>query len=694
MASKRIQGITIEIGGDTTELQKALKGVDSELRNTQANLKDVDRLLKLDPGNVTLLTQKQKNLTAAIKDTKDRLDTLKTASKEAMTTDQQDALQREIIETEDKLKSLTKEMRNFGSVGAQQVAAVGDKLQSTGKKLTEIGGKMSTRLTLPIVAGFTAAAASASDYEENLNKIEVAFGKYARDVRNFSDNAMDQFGLSKVAASEAVASFGALAKGVGLSERRAAELSKSLTGLSADLGSYFNMSNEDSAKALEGIFTGQAESLRKFGVVMTETNLEAYAQRQGLVYKEMSEAEKVMVRYNYVLEKTKDAQGDYARTSDGTANTIKTFQAAISDLGTTLGQEILPIVTPIIQKLTEMVKKIGELPEPVKKAIVIGGMVVAVAGPILSAIGSITQGIGGIMKLVPAISGGISGIGGALGGLGAAAAPFLAKGAIVVGIIAAVAAITVLVVKNWDKIKEACAKMGRAIADTWRNMVNGIKTGFNNAKDWVINGWNTLKNNVVNTVTNIKNSVVQTFENIKTSIAQKIESVKNGIVDKFTAAKEGVVNIWKKIVDALKKPVNGIIGLINGVIGGLEAAINWIINGLNRIQVTIPSWVPGIGGRTFGVNLGNVSFGRLNYLANGGTLKEGQHAIVGENAPEYLRVVNGEAIVTPIQNTTRNDTNNVTINVYARPGQNVRDLAQEVKSVLIREQQQRSAAYA
>lgn len=692
MASKRIQGITIEIGGDTTQLQKALKGVDSQLRSTQSALKDVDKLLKLDPGNVTLLTQKQKNLTSAITETKERLETLKTASKEAMSPEQQDALQREIIETENNLKSLTDEMRQFGSVGAQQVAAVGKKLEDVGQKMTSIGGKMTTRVTLPIVAGFTAAAASASDYEENINKIEVAFGKYADEVRAFSDNAMDQFGLSKVAASEAVASFGALAKGVGLAEKRAAELSKGLTGLSADLGSYFNMSNEDSASALEGIFTGQAQALRKFGVVMSETNLEDYAARQGLVYKEMSEAERVMVRYNYVLEKTKDAQGDYARTSDGTANTIKTFQAAISDLGTALGQEVLPIITPIVQKLTEMIKKFSELPEPVKKTVVIVGGLVAAVGPLLSAIGSITQGVGALLKLAPLLTG-ASGIGGlitSIGALGAEIAPFLAAGAVIVGLVAAVA----LIIKNWDKISEAAKKMGRAIADTWNAMKTNIINAFEGAKSWVVNGWNMLKSNVVNTVTNIKNTVVQTFENIKTSIATKIEAVKNGIVEKFNAAKEGVVNIWHKIVDALKKPVNGIIGLINGVIGGLEAAINWIINGLNRIQVTIPSWVPGIGGRTFGVNLRNVQFGRINYLANGGVLKEGQQAIVGENAPEYLRVVNGKAIVTPLQQTRTETNNNTTINIYAQPGQDVKAIAREVENVLARQQMQRSAAYA
>lgn len=675
MASKRIQGITIEIGGDTTKLQTALKGVDSQLKSTESALRDVDKLLKLNPGNVTLLTQKQKGLTSAIEDTKKRLETLKQASKEAMTPDQQDALQREIIETQNKLESLTKEMKNFGSVGQQQVVAVGEKLSSLGTKLTGIGKKMTTYVTLPIVAGFTAAANAASDYDENINKLEVAFGKYAKEVRQFTDNALDQFGLSKLAASEAAASFGALAKGMGMSDKKAATLSKELTGLSADLASYFNLSNEDAASALEGIFTGQTQSLKKLGVVMTQVNLEDFAAKQGKVYKEMSEGEKVLLRYEYVLDRTKDAQGDYARTSDGTANSIKTFKSAIQDLGTTFGREILPIITPVVQKITELIKKISALPEPIKKIIVIGGMVVAAIGPILTSVGSLITAVGTLMKLAPALV--------------LAAKPLLIGGAIVVGIIAA----TALIIKNWDKIKAAGIAVGKAVTQGWNAMVNGIKSGVQAFVQFGVNGFNNLRNGAINVVQSMRQGITTAFDNIKSRIRETVDSIKNWIIDKFTAAKDGVISIWNKVTTALKKPVNAIITMINGLLTGLEAMLNWIINGLNKIQFNIPEWVPGIGGKRFGINIANVAFGRINYLANGGSIGEGQHAIVGENAPEYLRVQNGRAIVTPLAQ-NRTNTESITINVYARPGQDVRALAQEIKTVLVREQQQRSAVYA
>ena len=143
MAS-RISGIAIEIGGDTSKLQSALKGVDKQLRTTQTNLRDVNKLLKLNPGSTELLTQKQKQLTEAIKLTKDRLEQLKAAQSGVQKGSAEwDALQREIIETEGKLKGLQTEMRNFGSVSAQQIKNVGGKLQEAGGKIEEVGKKLS-----------------------------------------------------------------------------------------------------------------------------------------------------------------------------------------------------------------------------------------------------------------------------------------------------------------------------------------------------------------------------------------------------------------------------------------------------------------------------------------------------------------------------------------------------------------------
>ena len=176
MAGGRIKGITIEIGGDTTKLEASLKSVNSEIRNTESKLKDVNKLLKMDPGNTELLSQKYKTLQTEIKATKEKLETLKEASKQAdqalkdgtISQDQYDALQREIAETEQSLRSLEQEYKNFGSVQAQQVAAAGEKMKAFGGKVEDAGKTLTTHVTLPLVAVGTAGVASFAEVDKTM----------------------------------------------------------------------------------------------------------------------------------------------------------------------------------------------------------------------------------------------------------------------------------------------------------------------------------------------------------------------------------------------------------------------------------------------------------------------------------------------------------------------------------------------
>ena len=200
MARKNIQGITIEIGGDTTKLQSALKGVENKLKDTQAALKDTNRLLKLDPGNVELLTQKQKLLTDSIQGTEEKLKILRDASEQASAAmangdekakAQYDALQREIIETEQQLKSLTTEMKNFGSVAAQQIAAAGKSVQELGGKITKAGTALTKNVTAPIVAVGAASVAAFNEVDEGLDiiiKKTGASGKALEDMETRAKN--------------------------------------------------------------------------------------------------------------------------------------------------------------------------------------------------------------------------------------------------------------------------------------------------------------------------------------------------------------------------------------------------------------------------------------------------------------------------------------------------------------------------
>lgn len=205
MAS-RIQGITVEIGGDTTKLQNALKGVNGQIKSTQSQLKDVNKLLKLDPGNTELLAQKHKLLAEAVSETKEKLATLKTAAEQANTAlangeiskEQYDALQREIVETEQDLKNLETQA-NQSATAVQKIAATGEKLKTAGDNISSAGQKL-----LPVTAGVTAlgtaSVTTAANFESSMSQVQATMGitKDAMStVNGQSVNTMDT--LSKLA---------------------------------------------------------------------------------------------------------------------------------------------------------------------------------------------------------------------------------------------------------------------------------------------------------------------------------------------------------------------------------------------------------------------------------------------------------------------------------------------------------------
>lgn len=211
MGVSRIKGITVEIGGDTTKLQTALKGVNSEIKNTQAQLKDVEKLLKLDPGNTELLAQRHRLLGDAVSETKEKLETLKTAAEQANTAlangdisqEQYDALQREIVETTEELKKL-EEQANQSETAVQKIGAIGSQLQDVGDKVSGAGEKM-----LPVTAGVaalgTAAVKTAADFDTGMSKVAAISGATGDDLDALREKAREMGAKTKFSASEAAA---------------------------------------------------------------------------------------------------------------------------------------------------------------------------------------------------------------------------------------------------------------------------------------------------------------------------------------------------------------------------------------------------------------------------------------------------------------------------------------------------------
>lgn len=603
-----IKGITIEFRGDTTKLSSALRQVDKETRSIDKQLRQVNQALKFNPTSVELWRQKQQLLTQKINETKDKLQLLKQQQKamDASGVDKQSAeymnLRREIIETESKLKAFKGQLRQVGNVNLK---ALSMQFKEIGSKLKNVGQTMTTKVTAPIVAGYTAASKYASDYEENLNKLDVAFGSNSQTVKDWANNARTEFGLSKVQATEAASAFGALGKGIGLSEKEAADMSTTLTGLSADLGSYFNVGVDESAKALEGIFTGESEALKKFGVVMTDTNLKQFAEDQGLVYNEMTQAEKTMLRYQYVLDKTKDAQGDFSRTNDGTANSLKIFQASLQDLATAIGTNLLPIITPIIQKITEIINKFNELSPQAQKIVTIVGLVIAAVGPVLVILGTLASSIGSILGLVGTVGPVIAGVAGPI--------------AIVIGVIALLITIGVALYKNWDEIKAKAIEIQKKIVAAWQGLKNRVQALVTALVTAVTSRWNSMKAKVVSTVNGLRSWLSGAWQGIKSTASSVWNSIKEAITSPIRSAKETVS------------------GIIDTIRGFFPINIGKILSNLSLPHFSL-SW----SSKDFGP-LGTLRYPtgfNVSWYAKGGIFDSPTIAGIGEAGPEAVVPLN------------------------------------------------------
>ena len=203
MGASRIQGITVEIGGDTTKLTAALKGVNGGIRTTQSQLRDVERLLKLDPGNTELLAQKHRLLAEAVRETKEKLETLKAAAEQAnealakgeITQEQYDGLQREIIETENALRNL-EQQANQSATAVQKIAASGEKLQALGDNISSVGKKF-LPVTGAVVGLGTAAVKTAADFDSAMSQVAAVSGATGADLEALRDKARERGSKTK-----------------------------------------------------------------------------------------------------------------------------------------------------------------------------------------------------------------------------------------------------------------------------------------------------------------------------------------------------------------------------------------------------------------------------------------------------------------------------------------------------------------
>lgn len=207
-----------------------------------------------------------------------------------------------------------------------------------------------------------------SDLAEVQNVVDVTFPSMSKQVDDFAKNAAASFGLSETMAKQFTGTFGAMAKAFGFSEQQAYDMGTTLTGLAGDVASFYNISQDEAYTKLKSVFTGETESLKDLGIVMTQSALDAYAMANGFgkTTQAMSEAEKVALRYQFVQEQLTTASGDFTRTSDGWANQVRVLKLQFDSLKASIGQGLINVLTPVLKMLNQLIAKLVSLAEAFK----------------------------------------------------------------------------------------------------------------------------------------------------------------------------------------------------------------------------------------------------------------------------------------------------------------------------------------
>lgn len=245
--------------------------------------------------------------------------------------------------------------REIEDVGKRGVSAFGSLKQSVGGVFAGLAAVVGAR---EIISFFTDSIQAASNLEESLSKTRVVFGEFSSDIEEFASTGPRALGLSNQAALEATSTFGNLFTALGLSQEAAADLSPEIIQLAADLASFNNISVDDAITSLRSGLVGEVEPLRRLGVAINATTVEAKAMELGLASAsgEVSEAAKVQARYALILEQTTNAQGDFARTADGIANKQRTLAAVFEDFQANVGQALVPAFEALLDVTPQLLE--------------------------------------------------------------------------------------------------------------------------------------------------------------------------------------------------------------------------------------------------------------------------------------------------------------------------------------------------
>jgi hypothetical protein len=276
-----------------------------------------------------------------------------------------------------------------------EAMAFQEKMVAIGAQLRTFGRSMTYGVTLPVLGGMALSVKAASDLGESVSKVNVVFGESAAAVQEWSKTTAASMGQSRAQSLEAAGTFGNLFKTMGMGQGEAAKMSIKLTGLASDLASFNNISPTEALDALRSGLVGEAEPMRRLGVLLSENEVKQQAYKMGLAETGavLTEQQKVQARYALVLAQTTTAQGDFARTSDGLANKTRILKAQLTDAGATIGTALIPVVQKAAGVISNLANKFNGMSDGQKKLLVGVGLLAAALGPLMSVMGRLMQSV-------------------------------------------------------------------------------------------------------------------------------------------------------------------------------------------------------------------------------------------------------------------------------------------------------------
>lgn len=507
----RIKGITIEIGGNTTELSKSLKGVNSQIKNTQAQLKDVEKLLKFDPKNTELLRQKQKLLADAVNETKEKLKQLKDAQAQMdaagvdKNSAQYQALQREIIATEQALKQAQAAQRGFGSVAKQQLQAVSQKTAELAQKTR--GLSMAAAGALTAIGGIAYKAAQNAD---DLNTMAKQTGFTTAELQKMQ-YAADRIDVSMETITGAAAR---MTKQLGSNEDKFASLGVA----TRDVNGNFRSTSDifyDTIKALSQIQNETERDTAAMDIFGRSANeLAGVIDDGGAALRDFGkEAEDAgLIMSQDTLDGLNQVNDEIDRLKAQAVGTLA--QAGAKAL-----QALQPVLEKVANAISKVLEYIASLSPKTMEIILIVLAAVAAISPLLSLISGLSTAFSLLASPVGAV----------------------------IAIIAALVAIGVLLYQNWDTITAKATEMWENIKAEWEEFKTTTKATFEEIGNNLKAKWESIKANVTNTVESIKQGIVDKFNSAKDTVLNVFESIKSGIQEKIDAAKNFVHNAIEQI---------------------------------------------------------------------------------------------------------------------------------------------------